>query len=40
MKKNELCELLSEIAENDLAEGTDIYDHPCIVAIRAIDRGY
>lgn len=38
MNINELKELLTEIAEKDLDEGADILDHPCTVAVRAIDR--
>ena len=38
MNINELKELLSEMAEKDLVEGHDIYDHPCSVAIRALDQ--
>ena len=37
MDKKELIALLAEIAEKDLAEGQDIYDHPCSVAIRALN---
>ena len=37
MDITELKELLNELAVNDLADGTDIYDHPCSVAIRALD---
>ena len=38
MNINELKELLTELAEKDLADGADIFDHPGIVAVRAIDR--
>jgi hypothetical protein len=38
MNKEELTELLKEIAENDLNKDADIYDHPCSVAIRALDQ--
>lgn len=38
MNYNELVPILKELAEKDLSEGSDIYDHPCIVAIRLIDR--
>jgi hypothetical protein len=37
MKKAELISLLAGIAEGDLVEGEDIYDHPCTVAIRALN---
>ena len=36
MNKNELLELLDEIAGKDLEDGADIFDHPCSVAVRAI----
>lgn len=38
MNKNELKEILNELAEKDLQDGADIHDHPCQVAIRAIDQ--
>lgn len=38
MNREELTSLLSDLAENDLVQGADIYDHPCTVAIRAIDK--
>lgn len=37
MDIGEIKSLLGEIAKNDLNEGSDIYDHPCSVAIRALD---
>lgn len=37
MKISELRELLLELAENDLSEDANIYDHPCSVAVRVID---
>jgi len=37
MNKNELCELLTEIAEKDLELGCDLHGHPCSVAVRAIE---
>ena len=40
MKIAELEEILKEMAVNDLAEGSDIDDHPCMVAIRAIDEAF
>ena len=36
MNKDELIEILKEVAEKDLVDGKDIFDHPCSVAIRAI----
>ena len=38
MNREELKEILSVIAARDLSDGYDIYDHPCTVAIRAIDQ--
>lgn len=38
MNKNELIELLSELASLDLVEGENIEDHPASVAIRAINQ--
>ena len=40
MKIKELEEILIEMAVNDLAEGSDIDDHPCMVAIRAIEKAF
>jgi len=37
VNKTDLKELLQAIAENDLADGCSIDDHPCAVAVRAID---
>ena len=37
MNKKELCDLLTEIAERDLVEGSELSDHPCFVAVRAIE---
>ena len=37
MNKTELISLLSGIAEKDTMEGHDIHDHPCSVAIRALN---
>lgn len=36
MNKAELIELLNELAEKDLEEGADIYNHPCSIAVRAL----
>lgn len=38
MNRESLTELLSSIAEKDLTESADIYDHPCTVAVRAINQ--
>lgn len=38
MNKKQLIDLLAEIAEKDLVQGCDIEDHPCCIAIRAIDQ--
>ena len=38
MDKQELIELLDEIAMNDIEDAANIDDHPCRVAIRAIDK--
>ena len=38
MNKEELIALLKEIAETDLADGSVIHDHPCSVAVRAIEQ--
>lgn len=38
MNRDELKELLQELAETDLSDGADINDHPCSVAVRAIDQ--
>lgn len=40
MNRKELVELLQEVASYDLADGSNIYDHPCSVAIRAIDKAF
>lgn len=37
MNKAELTELLLEIAEKDTTGGHNIQDHPCSVAVRALD---
>lgn len=37
MKKDELIELLSNLASEDLAEGGKLEDHPCIVACKALN---
>jgi hypothetical protein len=36
MKNIELIGLLTELAELDLSDKADIYDHPCSVAVREI----
>lgn len=38
MNKAKLTELLIELAEKDLSEGSDINDHPCAVAVRALEQ--
>ena len=40
MKIGELRELLKDLSEQDLAEGSNINDHPCSVAIKVIDDAY
>ena len=40
MNREELTGLLAELAEADLQEGKDLYDHPCNVAIRAINQAF
>ena len=40
MNINELNEILVELAEKDSASGTALYHHPCMVAIRAIDKAF
>lgn len=40
MNRIELKEILSEMAENDLEDGADIFEHPCTVAIRALDKAF
>lgn len=36
MKITGLIAMLEVVAENDLEEGADIFDHPCSVAVRAL----
>jgi len=38
MKQSELIELLAELAAGDLESGALIYDHPCSVAVREIQK--
>lgn len=40
MNKSELVELLETMAKKDLTDGADISDHPCSVAIRAINQSF
>lgn len=40
MNKSELVDLLCQIAEKDLANDADLRDHPCMVAIRAINTAF
>lgn len=38
MNKFELSEILRMLAEKDLSEGAALEDHPCIIAIKALNR--
>jgi hypothetical protein len=38
MDKKELISLLEELAIDDLADGADLSDHPCSVAVRALEQ--
>jgi hypothetical protein len=38
MRLYELTEVLKELAESDLSDDADIADHPCSVAVRAIEQ--
>ena len=38
MNKEELIDLLGEIAEKDLSDGSELSDHPCSLAIRTINK--
>ena len=38
MNKIELIEVLTGLANKDLAKDSSIDDHPCMVAVRAIDQ--
>ena len=40
MVREELIELLEKVAEVDLEDGADIRDHPCSVAVRAINQSF
>ena len=40
MNKKELVELLHELAEGDLADGSNLADHPCVLAASALDRAF
>lgn len=40
MNREDLVEILEELAITDLPEGGNLHDHPCIVAIRAIDKAF
>ena len=35
MNREELIKLLVEIAKSDLADESELFNHPCIVAVRA-----
>jgi hypothetical protein len=38
MEKQELTTLLDALAIDDLADGADLRDHPCSVAVRALNQ--
>lgn len=38
MNREELVIVLTGMAKADLADDSDLYDHPCSVAIRALDK--
>lgn len=38
MNREELTEVLETLAEKDISDGSELHDHPCSVAIRALDR--
>lgn len=38
MNKTDLIDILTEMAEKDIVEGHDIHEHPCSVAVRAINK--
>ena len=40
MKIKELYEILNTISQEDLNAGSDIFDHPCQVAIRATEAAF
>ena len=40
MDIEELTDLLEHIAEKDLEAGADLFDHPCSVAVRAINKAF
>lgn len=40
MNREELIDLLKKMAVNDLEDGSDIFDHPCTVAARAINKSF
>jgi hypothetical protein len=40
MDRIELVSQLEELAKQDLTDGADIFDHPCTVAIRAINKAF
>jgi len=36
MNNQELEKILIELARGDLSEGSDIHDHPCMIALRVV----
>jgi len=40
MDRENLVKLLSEMAAEDLESGADIFDHPCSIAVRAIEKSF
>jgi len=40
MNINELTDILVDLADKDSAEGTALFDHPCMIAVRAIDAAF
>lgn len=40
MYKNELIVALKDLAKKDLTDESNIFDHPCSVAVRALDQAY
>lgn len=38
MSRKDLVKLLEELAAKDLSEGDDIYDHPCSVVVRELNK--
>lgn len=40
MNKTDLVELLEGLAQKDLEPGESLFDHPCSVAVRAIEQSF